>query len=191
MPNNKEHCEDSLRRYGKTFSELHTWMDEPSAILGANHRKYRHDPHTTPLEAKKLFGENADHACLDHIRLDELESRQKGIGRTLTGRVKQPQPSISFALGFFTLMFFTIALVIVSTPRVGWVSIPFFVFSFFFFLALIGSLTQSKKKDVILEYTVEMPKPIIFEYQKTCSKCGTKYNPELEKCPNCGRTLTA
>jgi hypothetical protein len=51
-------------------------MDEPSVILGAKHRKYRHDPNFTPAEAKAIFGENADNACLDHIRLDELESRK-------------------------------------------------------------------------------------------------------------------
>jgi len=34
---------------------------------------HRHDPYITPIEAKKLFGEYADHACLDHIRLDYPE----------------------------------------------------------------------------------------------------------------------
>jgi hypothetical protein len=62
MPNNEEHSQESLRRYGKSFSEFHKWMDEPIAILGANHRKYRHDPNTTPKEAVQLFGENADNA---------------------------------------------------------------------------------------------------------------------------------
>ena len=51
-------------------------MDEPSFLLGAKHRKYRHDPNVTPDEAKAIFGEGADNACLDHIRLDELESRK-------------------------------------------------------------------------------------------------------------------
>lgn len=77
MPNNEEHCADSLKRYGKTFAELHAWMDEPSFLLGSSHRKYRHDPYVTPLEARAIFGENADNACLDHISLDELESRNR------------------------------------------------------------------------------------------------------------------
>lgn len=77
MPNNEEHCADSLKRYGKTFAELHAWMDEPSFLLGSSHRRYRHDPNVTPDEAKAIFGENADNACLDHIRLDELESRNR------------------------------------------------------------------------------------------------------------------
>lgn len=49
-------------------------MDEPGEILGKKHRMFRHGPETTPQEAKKLFGEFADHACLDHIRLDQLSS---------------------------------------------------------------------------------------------------------------------
>lgn len=74
MPSREEHCQDSLRKYGKRFDDLHSWMDEPGEILGKKHRMFRHDPKTTPLEAKKLFGEFADHACLDHIRLDQLSS---------------------------------------------------------------------------------------------------------------------
>ena len=45
-------------------------MDEPWDVLGRKHRMFRHDPRTTPIEARRLFGEYADHACLDHIRLD-------------------------------------------------------------------------------------------------------------------------
>ena len=40
----QEHCKESLRKYGKTFSELHHWMDEPSTLLGKGHRVHRHDP---------------------------------------------------------------------------------------------------------------------------------------------------
>jgi hypothetical protein len=76
MPNHEEHCADSLKRYGKSFSEIHRWMDEPCLILGSQHRIYRHDPYVTPSEAKAIFGDLADHVCLDHIRLDELESRK-------------------------------------------------------------------------------------------------------------------
>ena len=70
MPRHEEHCQDSLTKYGKRFDALHKWMDEPSTILGKKHRIYRHNPYETPKKAKKLFGEFADDACLDHIRLD-------------------------------------------------------------------------------------------------------------------------
>jgi hypothetical protein len=194
MPNHEEHCEDTLKRYGKTFSELHTWMDEPSTILGPNHRKYRHDPNTTPLEAKKIFGENADHACLDHIRLDELESRRKGIGRTSIGigrtpigKAKSSQIPIPFVFGSISLMFFFLAIVLVSDPFARWTSIPLFIFSFLLFLCFLGSLTQSKKSVITdYSYTVEMPK-VEIKRLNTCSKCGTKYDCELDKCPNCGQ----
>jgi predicted RNA-binding Zn-ribbon protein involved in translation (DUF1610 family) len=73
VPSHEEHCWDSLRKYGKRFDELHKWMDEPWEVLGKKHRLCRHDPLITPNEAKQLFGEYADHACLDHIRLDHPE----------------------------------------------------------------------------------------------------------------------
>jgi hypothetical protein len=77
MPSHEEHCQDSLKRYGKRFDDLHRWLDEPSTLMGTNHRIHRHDPVTTPKLAKELFGEFADQAALDHIRLDELERRKQ------------------------------------------------------------------------------------------------------------------
>lgn len=74
MPSHEKHCQDSLRKYGKRLDDMHYWMDEPSDIRGREHRMFRHDPETTPQEARKLFGEFADHACLDHIRLDQKYS---------------------------------------------------------------------------------------------------------------------
>ena len=79
MPNHETHCAESLKRYGKSFDELHSWMDAPSVLLGSSHRRYRHDPYVTPYEAKAIFGENAGNACFDHILLDELESRKNTI----------------------------------------------------------------------------------------------------------------
>ena len=52
-------------------------MDEPSLMMGTDHRMYRHSPYKTPIEARKMFGENADNVCLDHIRLDELKTGEK------------------------------------------------------------------------------------------------------------------
>ena len=98
MPSHEEHCQDSLRRYGKRFDKLHRWMDEPSTVLGPSHRKYRHDPNKTPQIAKVLFGPLADQACLDHIRLDELERRRKGIPFRGTYRMISPKQKVaSFA----------------------------------------------------------------------------------------------
>ena len=94
MPSHEEHRQDSLKRYGKRFDELHRWMDEPSTVLGPSHRKYRHDPNKTPQIAKVLFGPLADQACLDHIRLDELERRRKGIPFRGTYRMISPKQKV-------------------------------------------------------------------------------------------------
>lgn len=70
MPSLNEHENYSLKKYGKKFTELHEWMDFPVRAFGRKHRKFRHDPKKTPQETKRLFGENGDHACLDHIVMD-------------------------------------------------------------------------------------------------------------------------
>jgi len=202
MPNNAEHCEDSLRRYGKTFSDLHTWMDEPSSILGASHRKYRHDPNTTPKEAKAIFGENADNACLDHIRLDELESRRKGFGRTpLEGKPKQ-QISPRFTFGFLSFWFFVGGIFFAylqsvwnRSYNISWLmAIGFFVIAFFLFLAFIGSSNQStQKENPPFTYPIKLlnwrkvEKPFSREQIiKRCPKCRADYSSQHEKCPFCG-----
>lgn len=74
IPDLKTHEEHSLQRYGKKFTELHKWMDFPVRSYGPKHRMFRHDAHKTPQDAKKLFGKNADHACLDHIIMDLEET---------------------------------------------------------------------------------------------------------------------
>jgi hypothetical protein len=83
MPDHRTHCEQSYRKYGKKFSELHAWMDAPVKGLGVRHRLYRHDLKRTPSEAKELFGKFADHACIDHILLDmekgDLPSTSSGV----------------------------------------------------------------------------------------------------------------
>lgn len=84
MPRHEKHCQDSLAKYGKRFTAMHRWMDQPWQLLGRKHRMYRHDPETTPPEAKKLFGEYADHACLDHILLDWRHSPWRFKSHSIT-----------------------------------------------------------------------------------------------------------
>ena len=84
MPSHEEHCQDSLKKYGKRFDELHSWMDELSTLLIGGHRIYRHDPVATPPIAKEMFGELADQACLDHIRMDKEEKRKKKSEGTIS-----------------------------------------------------------------------------------------------------------
>ena len=105
MPNHKEHCDYSFLKYGKDFSELHKWMDEPIGILGGGHRAVCHNLKTTPNEAKKLFGEFADHACFDHIHLDmtndstlreEINVQRRQKTKWKRGRKKLDRPDYQF-----------------------------------------------------------------------------------------------
>jgi hypothetical protein len=152
MPNHEEHCQDSLRRYGKTFSELHKWMDEPSTILGPSHRKYRHDPNTTPKVARQLFGPLADQACLDHIRLDELERRKKGVGKIRISVRKARQTELQHPLfyAFWALMSLIIGFLLFSQSYIGGSAIfggaIFIFFSFLLFLLFLGSLSRTDEK---------------------------------------------
>jgi hypothetical protein len=89
MPELRDHEKQSMSKYGKSFTQLHQWMDFPSKGFGKRHRMFRHDPKVTPEEAKKLFGKNADHACLDHIVMD-LDEEYKFInnGKNISTRTK-------------------------------------------------------------------------------------------------------
>jgi len=44
LPNKEEHCKHTLSRYDVTGEDIHEWMDEPSLLLGPDHRDERHDP---------------------------------------------------------------------------------------------------------------------------------------------------
>jgi hypothetical protein len=144
MPSHEEHCQESLKRYGKSFSELHRWMDEPSTILGPHHRRQRHNPYTTPKITAELFGHLADQACFDHIRLDELESRRKGFnsGTSSSRRTGQPKSMSSGAWALFALITFVFGLLSISTNVFG--SLFCFLLSFLSFLAFLGSTNPPK-----------------------------------------------
>jgi hypothetical protein len=81
MPDNQTHSNQSRRKYGKSYSTLHHWMDRPSAALHEKHRIARHDFNKTPYQAQRVFGGNAKNACRDHIRLDKRVSRKKRAHR--------------------------------------------------------------------------------------------------------------
>ena len=64
------HSLSCRQRFGRSFSEVHSWMDAPSWGLRRKHRKYRHNILESPKEALSRFGEGADLACIDHILRD-------------------------------------------------------------------------------------------------------------------------
>src|SRR5208283_1894275 len=88
MPSHEEHCLHSLKRYGIRGDDIHSWMDEPSQVSGATHRKFRHDLKSLPI-AIKIFGkkygdEMVENIFLDHLKADSEEDR-------LEAREKQPK----------------------------------------------------------------------------------------------------
>jgi hypothetical protein len=79
-PNHEEHCQHSLKRYGIRGDDIHAWMDEPSRIAGATHRKFRHGLPNLPT-AIQLFGkiygpEIVENIFLDHLKADSEENRK-------------------------------------------------------------------------------------------------------------------
>ena len=73
MPGNYEHCQHTLRTLNCEARELHTWMDEPWARLGPDHRFLRHDPMDPPAWAVEEYGlDKARLIMEDHVKLDDF-----------------------------------------------------------------------------------------------------------------------
>ena len=86
MPGHEEHCLHSEKRYGVRGDDIHSWIDEPSAIAGALHRDYRHDLHSLPA-AIQIFGSKygadmVENIFLDHLKADSEENRKKEVERS-------------------------------------------------------------------------------------------------------------
>ena len=66
-----EHCEESMRSFGKVYAEVHRWLDEfaGSEEYGMKHRRVRH--HEKGIqEAVELFGEQGGKAARQHVITD-------------------------------------------------------------------------------------------------------------------------
>jgi len=66
-----DHCEESLRLFGKKYEQVHRWLDEfaGSEEYGFRHRCKRH--HQAGIrEAVELFGEEAGPVARQHIITD-------------------------------------------------------------------------------------------------------------------------
>ena len=84
----KEHCEESIRLFGKPFAEVHSWLDEfshlPDGIGGirfnAYHRRHRH--HLAGAEQiKEMFGQEAYAVAIRHIISDFVSGEGFKEGR--------------------------------------------------------------------------------------------------------------
>jgi len=86
MPEHEEHCLHSEKRYGVRGDDIHSWIDEPSAVAGILHRSYRHDLGSLPI-AIQIFGSKygadmVENIFLDHLKADSEENRKKEVERS-------------------------------------------------------------------------------------------------------------
>ena len=86
MPEHEEHCLHSEKRYGVRGDDIHSWIDEPSAVAGGSHRSYRHDLSSLPT-AIQIFGpkygaDMVENIFLDHLKADSEENRKKEVERS-------------------------------------------------------------------------------------------------------------
>ncbi len=69
----EEHCERSLKLFGKEYKEIHLWLDEFSSKYPKaeryKHRKYRHHKEGVE-EVRIIFGDIGALVAEDHIRSD-------------------------------------------------------------------------------------------------------------------------
>jgi hypothetical protein len=68
------HCEESIRLFGKTWEEVHLWLDQfqGTAQYKMRHRKKRH--HEAGItQAIEIFGEVAGNVARQHIISDLKE----------------------------------------------------------------------------------------------------------------------
>ena len=70
MPKFEEHCEDCVRALGKPYEEVHKWLDELFASVGADHRDIRHNCLGVE-KVRKMWGDEAGKAAEIHIVADE------------------------------------------------------------------------------------------------------------------------
>ena len=71
MPSNEEHCKESIRLFGKPYTEVHLWLDAlaGSPECGMRHRMKRH--HLAGIEqVRRIFGEGAVEPARQHIVSD-------------------------------------------------------------------------------------------------------------------------
>ncbi len=69
-----EHCQESVRLFGKPYEQVHKCLDEFAGApgIGMKHRRFRH--HKAGIEEiKKLFGEDAGKVARQHIISDLME----------------------------------------------------------------------------------------------------------------------
>ena len=69
-----EHCQESVRLFGKPYEEIHSWLDEfaGTAEYGYRHRRKRHHAEGV-RRAAALFGQEAEEVARQHIVSDLMQ----------------------------------------------------------------------------------------------------------------------
>lgn len=70
----EEHCQESIRLFGKPYEEIHHWLDAFAGTpeYGFRHRRKRH--HAEGLrEVVRLFGKEAEDVARQHIISDLMQ----------------------------------------------------------------------------------------------------------------------
>jgi len=69
-----EHCQESIRNFGKPFAKVHLWLDEFAGQPphGMRHRRFRHHE-IGAQQAAVIFGPEAYEAAKRHIISDLME----------------------------------------------------------------------------------------------------------------------
>ena len=76
MPTIEEHCKFSRIRTGKTYEDLHKWMDEPVREKGIEHRAERHGLNDIEY-VRHTWGDEAVNEFMVHIILDFQDTKAK------------------------------------------------------------------------------------------------------------------
>src|SRR3989338_5751614 len=80
MPALKIHCQSSLARTGKTYEDLHKWMDEGQKFLEKDHRFERHSTSYISY-VMKTWGKEGVLEFLQHIIEDYQDTLTKYNGK--------------------------------------------------------------------------------------------------------------
>lgn len=77
----QQHCDESVRLFGKPFKQVHLWLDSFYASIGARHRRHRH--HLAGIEeVRRRWGDEAAEAARRHIISDlQQEGWREGRDR--------------------------------------------------------------------------------------------------------------
>jgi hypothetical protein len=74
MPSHAVHCEECVRKLGKPYEYVHSWLDEfaPQYHGSKIHRKIRHNENGV-RQVAEMWGPNAAQAAIIHIQRDRSE----------------------------------------------------------------------------------------------------------------------